>query len=142
MEEAPLTIASFSDAVAEAFALHDRFGRAHAVAVLDADGDVLDLTAFTKAPVDAAITWARCIVGGDDRPSRLLVLSAVDRDPRKIRDEDARKLRLWRSLFRRYEVEVVDWILTDGQWLRSLAMTAGLATWDGIDEEELLAARN
>lgn len=130
-----LRIRTFGDAVSAVFGLHDRFGHAHTAVALDEDGLVLDLTAFTGAEHEmrTALHWANCLVVNAERLCRLVLLSTTRCDARTLREEDIRFERA-RASFARDGVEVLDWILFDGEWTRSLAFSLGLASWgpDGL----------
>lgn len=124
------TIRSSADAVDAATALRERYRHAHAVAILDAHGRVLDLTPFRRATetVDDALNWANCLVSDDERATKMVLLSAVS-DVMVLREEDARTLKLAQTVFARYDIEIVDWVQCDGTWTRSIGRTIGTDTW-------------
>jgi hypothetical protein len=135
-EGATLTIRGFADAIAGALAIHHRFRRGHAAAVLDATGTVLDLTVFTACDhsMGDALDWAACVVRSDERARRLVLLSAVTTGVRQPREADLAGLRQARARFEEQGVTVVDWIQTDGEDIRSLAFTLGIDAWDGASD--------
>ena len=132
MSNDALAIRGFVDAIAEAMAIQQRFGRGHAAAVLDDAGTLLDLTVFTarEHSMHDALDWASCMVLDDDRATRLVLLSAVTTSVREPREADLDVLRRARVLFGDRGVTVVDWIQTDGEDIRSLAFTLGIDAWD------------
>jgi hypothetical protein len=129
--EDPLAIRSFGDAVAEAIVIQEHFGYGHAAAILDDDGVVLDLAAFTakRHSIDDALDWANCMVLNEPRTTRMVLLSAVRKRVRELREADLDILRRARAVFGEQGVEIVDWIQTDGKDIRSLALTAGVGAW-------------
>ena len=128
----PLRITSFADAAGTAFGLRDRFTHAHAVAVLDRHGRVLDLTLFTGADhsVDTALGWADCFVLNDERAERVVLLSAVEsRVADGLRECDLDTLRSARKVFGELGVLVVDWLQCDGDDVLSLDLAGDDEGW-------------
>lgn len=125
------TIRSFADAVDAVTALRKRHRHAHAAAILDAHGRVLDLTPFrrSKHTVDDALNWVNCLVSDDERATRVVLLSAVG-DVMVLREQDARVLKLAQTVFARYDIEIVDWVQCDGTQTRSIGRTIGTDTWE------------
>ena len=124
-------IRGFADAIAEALAIQQRFGRGHAAAVLDARGTLLDLTVFTAPDhtMHDALDWAACTVLNDERATRMVLLSAVTTSVRPACEADLDVLRRARARFGERGVTIVDWIQTDGDDIRSLAFTIGIDAW-------------
>lgn len=120
-----LRIGGFGDAAAAVIGLKNRFGHAHAVAVLDDEGIVLDLTAFTGArhTMDTALDWANCCLLNEPEASRFLLLSAVDVDVQDLREDDIRLFQLARRVFGERGVQVIDWVQADDENVRSLAIS-------------------
>lgn len=128
----PLHLRGFADAVSAVLGLHDRFGYAHAAALVDDDGRVWDLTTFTDPKLhteDSALDWADCFLLNHEGPTGLILLSAVHGGTRELRDEHVRKFHLVRKTFGEHGIEVLDWLRFDGEWIRSLAFTTGAGTW-------------
>ncbi len=127
-----LAIRGFVDALAEAVAIQQRFKRGHAAAVLDDAGTLLDLTVFTARDhsMHDALDWASCIVLGDVRAARVVLLSAATSSVRQLCEADLDLLRQARARFGERGVTIVDWIQTDGEDIRSLAFTIGIDAWD------------
>jgi hypothetical protein len=132
MSNDALAIRGFADAIAEALAIQQRFERGHAAAILDDAGTLLDLTVFTARnhTMHDALDWAGCIVRGDERATRIVLLSAVTVSVRQPCEADLDVLRHARAHFGERGVTVVDWIQTDGEDIRSLAFTLGIDTWN------------
>jgi hypothetical protein len=131
MPDDPLFIRTFEDAVAAVLGIRDRFGAGHGVAVLDLTGRVIDLTVFTGEDhtIDTALDWASCVTLNDPLASRMVLLSAVGWGLRPVREADLELLRLARRVFGEDGVEVVDWVQTDGEDIRSLAFTLEPGAW-------------
>jgi hypothetical protein len=130
-----LTIRGFADAIATTIGLRARFRRAHAVAALDADGRVRDLTAFTarRHTIDDALQWAWCESLGDERVTKLVLLSVGRRDVEELSEDDLATFRRARATFAADGVAVVDWIQYDGHRFRSFAFTIGGGeAWDAV----------
>ncbi|HVL80832.1 MAG TPA: hypothetical protein VM840_04475 [Actinomycetota bacterium] len=127
-----LRIQGFSDACSALFSIHRRFDRAHAAASLAADGRVLDLTVFTLEhhTIDDALDWANGVTNSDPDVARLVLMSLRPEGVSDIREQDIELLRTARHVFGRSDVEVVDWLLYDGELVRSVAITAGYSSWD------------
>ncbi|MGQ0802620.1 MAG: hypothetical protein ACT4PI_01970 [Actinomycetota bacterium] len=126
MGNEPLVIKGFADAVGAAMGIKDRFGHGHGAALLDDDGVVLDLTLFTadEHTVDTALGWAYCFVLNHPHTRRLVLLSAVRDSVRTPREDVLAVLRRARDEFAHCGVEIVDWIQSDGDDIRSVAFTA------------------
>ena len=127
-----LTIDGFFDAAALAIELHDLFGRYATAVALASDGAVVDLTVFTEehAEVDAALDWAHCLVVHDHRVERLLLLSSTTADLEILAEQDLADYRHAREVFGTWDVEVVDWLQTDGDTVRSMG-SSGVGGWAG-----------
>lgn len=133
MDDATRTISSFSSAVLTVLSLHDLYGRFAAVALLDGGGAIIDMTPFSgdAACVLCAVEWATCLAEGDERAAHAIVLSA-DGDPVvELREDDIRLFQLMRDELGRADLDVLDWIQTDGDQVRSLSFSCDVETaWE------------
>lgn len=134
MEDEPLSICGFGDAVSTLMGIHEDFGYAHAVALIDTDGRVLDLVVFAERmySIDAAIGWAICETLEVPDVQRLVFFSCEDGGTAELREQDVRKAEELRSAFADSGFEVVDWLFADGELMRSIACSIGWDTWDVI----------
>jgi hypothetical protein len=125
-------IRGFADACSALFAIERRFEQAHAVASLDDDGRVIDLTVFTRDShtIDDARNWASCLTFNEPDVTRMVLMSLRPEGVTNIRESDMELYRKARDVFGRKEVDVVDWLLYDGELVRSVAITCGLKTWE------------
>lgn len=128
-----LTIDGFFDAAALAIELHDLFGTYATAVGLGADGTVLDLTVFTddRASFDAALDWAHCLVVGDARIQRIVLMSSTAADLDVLAETDLDDYRAARDTFRTWDVEILDWLQTDGDTVRSMRLSEGGEWPDG-----------
>ena len=129
-----LSIEGFADAVAVAFGLADAFDRAQAAAVLDSQGVVIDLTAFTgeNDTVDDALWWADCFLLNKSHATKMVLLSTGCADV-TVREAEVELFHAAREQFGARGVEVLDWLQVDtddNTNIRSLAFTCGLESWD------------
>ena len=120
-------IRSYAEAAGAALGIRDGYGGyGHAAAALGPDDTLLDLTVFSD-PVETvydAIFYAHALVLFDPTVRRIVLLSAVRRDLTHVMERDVEILRGAQRLFaRQCGVEVVDWVLTDGHHVRSIAAT-------------------
>lgn len=124
-------IRTFDDALWAAFRLCDGWSNAHTAMLLDNAGRVLNAAAFTRSwqTEDHALDWALCCGLNDGRITRLVLLSAICRDPVCLREDDVGKFKRVRQVFGDSEVDVLDWIQCDGNRARSLAFTTSAGTW-------------
>lgn len=124
-------IRSFSDALAALLGLERRFGQMHAVMLLDTDGRVIDAVALT-APrsLDEAVSLGTTLAGGHDRVRRALLLSGGAASVEQIVEAEIERWRRFRDLFSDVGVELVDWLASDGDNIRSYAITdEGEVAW-------------
>ena len=122
-----VTIRSFAEAAGAALGIHDGYaGYGHAAAALDVDSALVDLTVFSE-PVQTvydALFYAHGLVLFDPTVRRIVLLSAVRRDLTHVMERDVEILRGAQRLFaQQCGVAVVDWVLTDGEQVRSIART-------------------
>jgi hypothetical protein len=131
MEE-KMHIRSFGDAVANALELADQFRHAQTAVLLDDAGLVIDMTVFARRSHDEddALDWAMCCLLNHDRPTRMVLISVVERNVREAREDDITKFNLARQVFGAKDCALLDWIQCDGVNVRSLAFTTGAGTWD------------
>lgn len=126
----PRLIESFVEAAYAALDLRDRHACAHVAALLDDDGYVVDFHPFVGPDhsVESALHWADCMITNYPEIQRMILLSAVANEVLTLRETD---LDLFRRARRAYEpeVEVVDWILTDGEHIRSLSCSIDPEPW-------------
>jgi hypothetical protein len=122
----------FADAVCAALGLQELYGRYAAAALLDDDGAVVDMRPFSgdRACVACAIEWA--INGDDDDEARRIVLLSGEGDSvRHAREDDIRFYQDVREQLDRHGFELVDWVQTDGDLIRSLTFTCDTdPNWD------------
>ena len=138
MEELDLEVRGFGDAVAVLMRLHDDFGYAHAVALLSEWGHVLELVALADATytIDTAMGWALCRVLDLPGVRRVVFFSAGDGGASTVRERDVRKAEVLRSTLAESGFEVLDWLFSDGELMRSMAYTAGWDTWDELTSRD------
>lgn len=119
------TIHDFAAAVRTVLALHDVYGRFAAVALLDDDDAIIDMTPFSGEAtcVMCAVEWAHALAHAEPRVSRAVVLSgAADLAP-ELREDDVRLFQAAREHLEAVDLEVLDWLQTDGEQIRSLAFS-------------------
>ena len=127
----PRLIESFVEAAYAALDLRDRHAHAHVAALLDEEGRVVNFEPFVgpDSSVETALHWADCMITNYPEIQRMVLLSAVENEVLTLREAN---LDLFRSTRRSYEldgVEVVDWILTDGEHIRSLSCSVDPEPW-------------
>jgi hypothetical protein len=122
----------FADAACAAVGLQELYGRFAAAVLLGDDGEIVDMRPFAgeRACVACAIEWAVNFVD-HPRAHRIVLLSSDSSSVRHAKEDD---IRLYRELCDELDLngfELVDWIQTDGDLLRSLTFTCDLApNWD------------
>jgi hypothetical protein len=134
MGDTTRSIADFTAAVHTALALHGLYGRYVAVALLSTDGEIVDMTPFAgeDACVPCAVEWANTVSHSDPRATRAVLLSGSDLSVRQLREDDIRLYQLARDALAGVDLEVLDWIQTDGDQIRSLAFSCDTVTaWEG-----------
>lgn len=132
----PTAIRSFTDACEVALALHDRSGPAHVAACLDGHGGIVEFSPFDEpgAHVDNAVGWAHCMVSNREHIGSVVFLSTSQPSVVEVREVDLDTFRALRESFDDRGVPVHDWILCDGENLRSMAITAGVdQRWPALD---------
>jgi hypothetical protein len=128
------TIHDFPTAVRTVLALHQLYGRFAAVALLDLDDQIIDMTPFSgeAACVMCAVEWSLAFVHADRRARRAVVLSGADELAPDLREDDVRLFQSVRHHLEALDVQVRDWLQTDGAEVRSLAMSCDVEpAWRG-----------
>jgi hypothetical protein len=126
-----LEIRSFTDAIAVAFGVRRRFTHAHTAVLVDAFGQVVDLTVFSlrSSSIDTALGWASCFVTNETRCVRRMVLVSAVSASEEREDADVEVLRQARERFGDLGVLVVDWLQCDGNVVRSTDLAADGEGW-------------
>jgi hypothetical protein len=118
------SIRSFTDSLAAVIGLEARFGRVHAVMLLDEAGRVVDglaLTGSHRSPDEAVAAGALLAASGGSR--RVLLLSCGEESVEQIVESTIEAWRRFRRVFADVGVELVDWLASDGESIRSYAIT-------------------
>jgi len=127
-------INQFADAACAAVGLHDLYGRFTAAAVIDDDdGTILDMRPFAgeEACVVCAVEWALNVAEGWHAAHRVVLLSGGGAPLRDAREDDIRMYQTLREALDVDGIELVDWIQTDGDDIRSLTFTCDITpNWD------------
>ena len=123
-------VRSFSQSLGVLLGVQRRFGFAHAVMLLDADSRVVDGVAITDpAPTpDDAVESAIVIGSTYDVVRRALLLSAGVDGVVDLTEADLDRWRRYVDDFAAVEVDLVDWLASDGQHVRSFAITTDAAS--------------
>lgn len=137
----PRVIAGCVEAAHAVLDLRDRHPNAHVAAMLDDAGYVLDFEPFTfaEASADDAMGWAHCMLLNIPAVRRIVLLSAVDRPLARLTDDHLAFFRRARGYCDAAGVELVDWMLTDGERIRSLSCEVDREPWGvslPVDPEE------
>lgn len=142
----PQMIPGFVEAAHAALDLRDRHPNAHVAAMLDRAGRVLDFHVFEEPhhTADDAMGWAHCMLLNIRGVTRILLLSAVDRDLDTADDADVAFFLKARRYCEEVGVELVDWILANRQRVRAMSCDLDDEPWgvslplglDGVDGEE------
>lgn len=127
----PLSITGLSDALQAALGIADRFNHGHASVALDSDGTVVDFTCFAGPghTVEAALSWAGGLSLREPRFKSPILISAGDEDVSGLAEEDAELFRKARRVCAVWGARLIDWIKTDGDGLRTMAVSC-----DGEDD--------
>ncbi|MCX7621221.1 MAG: hypothetical protein N2037_10310 [Acidimicrobiales bacterium] len=120
-----LVIVDLLDALQLTIDLYDRFGRFHAVVPLGTDGSVMSVVAFTgPRPNDYTdVNRAALIVMTTIDTNCLLLASYTPYSQREPHEADIEVFHRVSADFRKLNIEILDWVLTDGEHLRSMAYT-------------------
>lgn len=122
-----IDITSFTDALAEAAALVEEFGRAFAGFVVDSAGHVISgwaLTADHHAMEDVVLL---VLAGKPPAPGTGVVLMSADRDGdvMSLKEEDELKWRSFSRVLAARGFHLWDWIQADGEAFRSMHFASG-----------------
>jgi hypothetical protein len=122
-------IRSFSQSLEVLLGIEHRFRRVHAVMLLDADSRVVDGFAFTSRHATAEQAAEAGLVVGTSHGviRRALLLSAGVAPVVVVEEAD---LQLWRDFvddFAAVGIELLDWLASDGDNIRSFAITTDAA---------------
>jgi hypothetical protein len=134
MSQRTRAITQFADAVSAAAGLEALYGRFAAAALLDdEDGTILDMRPFTGEAtcVMCALEWALGVADDWRSAHRVVLLSGGGGSLRELREDDIRMYQTLRETLDGYDIELVDWIQTDGDDIRSLTFTCDISpNWD------------
>ena len=127
LDSDPLRIAGLADAMSAAFAVAERFERAHASVALDESGFTVDFTCFTAArhSIDAALAWADCLAYNESRFKSLILISAGEEDVSTLADEDVQVFRSAQRVWTERGIPLIDWLKCNRDVARSLAISLG-----------------
>lgn len=126
-------ITHFAEAVHTAVGLQDLYGEFAAAALLDDDGTILEMRPFSgdDTCVVCAVEWAVNVADDWQCAERVVLLSSASGPLRECREDDVRLYQRLHDALDVHGIELVDWIQTDGDDIRSLTYTCDLApTWD------------
>ena len=131
----PITCTTFHDAAGLALGLHDHFGAHHAVLLLDDEGTSVDFHVFTQEDhrVSHAVCVAMALISWLPEIASVVLFSEVELID-ELHEDDAR---LWHTLVRAFDehdVELLDWLQTDSEHVRSLTLSCDAEpTWNRCD---------
>lgn len=132
-------LAGFGGAIGEVTEIRDAFGYGHSAVCLDDLWGVRDLTIFTdpdRHDCWTALEWAHCAILNDEQISRVVLLSGVTGDVSGPFEDDIVAYGRMRASFAERGVEMVDWLLFDGESYRSMAFTVDPdEAWGGLASE-------
>jgi hypothetical protein len=124
-------VRSFSQSLGVLLGVQRRFGFAQAVMLLDADSRVVDGVALTdphRPTPDDAVESGIVIGSTHDVVQRALLLSAGVDGVVDLAEADLRRWRRYVDEFAAAGLELVDWLASDGQHIRSFAITTDAAS--------------
>ena len=130
----PPPICTFRDALGFAMTLADDYAFANAAVLLAGDGRPIDLavTEGIGATIEPIVAWAAGIDHWAGRPRSTLVVSIRPYEPEAIREHDLHLYRRARWALGRAGCDLIDWIETDGDLVRSYAyLTCPAEAWPG-----------
>lgn len=119
-------VRSFSESLGVLLGVEQRFGEVHAVILLDVDSRVVDGFAFTDpqpAP-DEAVSTGIAVGTAHDVVRRALILSGGLDSVMSIEEANLERWRRYVADFAAVGIELVDWLASDGEHIRSYAITA------------------
>jgi hypothetical protein len=131
-------ITHFSDAVQAALGLHQLYGRFTAAALIDDDdGTILDMRPFSgdDACVVCSIEWAARIATDWHRAHGVVLLSSSQASLDECREDDVRMYQSLHDALAQHDLQLIDWIQTNGDDIRSLTFTCDVTpSWDDLAE--------
>ena len=125
-------VGTFTDALAEAAALIEQFGRAFVGYTLDARGQVIGGWALTADHHRIDDVVLMVLAGGPPAPGTGVLLLSTDRDVDviELREEDDLRWESFRRIFAARGYQLWDWIKADGENFRSLYLGSdGAGAW-------------
>ncbi|MGH9116549.1 MAG: hypothetical protein ACRD0A_01310 [Acidimicrobiales bacterium] len=119
-------VRSFSESLGVLLGVQQRFGEVHALILLDADSRVVDGFAFTDLhrASDAAVEIGIAVGTANNVVRRALLLSGGLGSVVPIEWADLERWRGYVTAFAAIGVDLVDWLASDGEHIRSYAITA------------------
>jgi hypothetical protein len=139
MSQRTRAINQFAEAVYAAIGLYELYGWFAAAALLDDDGTILDMRPFAgdDTCVVCALEWALNVAGDWHSAHRVVVLSGTPGSLRDPREDDIRMYQSLRDALDDHDLELIDWIQTDGADVRSLTFTCDVVpNWGDEPEPE------
>jgi hypothetical protein len=124
-------IQSFADSLAALLGIEERFGHVHAVMLLDGGGRIVDGLAVTPPrAIDDLIVAGAGLAASHARARRALLLSGGQSPVDEIVEAELERWRGYRRRFSDVGVELVDWLASDGENIRSYSITdVGDVAW-------------
>jgi hypothetical protein len=132
MDDDTLTITCFDEAAGTALELAELFDRAHASAVLDRDGKLVDLMIYTddEATIASSLVWAGGVMVAHPEAAAVVLFSVGEDDVGSVHEHETQLFHQAKAGFAQRGVELLDWITGDDEQFRSLAITCGIeANW-------------
>lgn len=119
----PVTVSCFRDAVGIALELSDEYAYAQVALLLDGDGTQLDRRVFASVGVGLmpVLAWCLSTAAGLGQPVDVLLVTARSVEPGMVREHDLAQYRRADRILTGANLGLVDWIETDGEFVRSLA---------------------
>jgi hypothetical protein len=139
MSQRTRAIHQFAEAAYVAFGLYELYGRFAAAALLDDDGTILDMRPFSgdDTCVVCALEWALDVADDWHSAHRVVLLSGMPGSLRDPREDDIRMYQSLLDALDDHDVDLLDWIQTDGNDVRSLTFTCDVVpNWDVPNEPE------
>jgi hypothetical protein len=117
-------IRSFADSLAALLGLEERLGHVHAVMLLDGGGRIVDgLAVIPPLAIDELVVAGAGLAADHARARRALLLSGGQSPVDQIVEDELDRWRRYRRRFSDVGVELVDWLASDGENIRSYAIT-------------------
>ncbi len=119
----PQSITSFRDALGLALELSDEFAYAHAVVILAPDRRCVELQLFTGIVDNLGVMlgWLSSRLVRGYAPVPVLLISVRSVDGWSVYERDLNDFRFARATIGELGGELVDWLETDGELVRSFA---------------------